>query len=231
MTISLPDIGEISVKSSRRARRIILKITSEGAPQVTLPYGTPKFVAKRFATQNKDWILKHMNQLQSHLLTDGAHIGKTHTLRFIHGDTVKSRVTNSEIRVAVPSDAQISSQGIQVEARKASTRAIRRQAEEYLPKRLYQMAELYGYKFKEVRCKALKTRWGSCSSDRIINLNIWLMQLPNELIDYVLVHELVHLNHPNHQKDFWAEVESIMPSHKKLRKELKQYNPALNVLA
>lgn len=231
MTVSVPNIGDIEVKTSRQARRIILKITSEGLPRITIPYGTPKFVAKRFALQNKDWILKHTSQRQNQLLTDGLQVGRTHTLRFLTGDKIQSRVTNSEIRVSVPSGTEISSQAVQAEAKKASSRAIRRQAEQYLPKRLYQIAESYEYKFKEVRCKALKTRWGSCSSENIINLNIWLMQLPNELIDYVLVHELVHLNHPNHQKEFWAEVESIVPNHKILRKELKQHNPALNVLA
>lgn len=230
-SIDVPDIGTVEIRTSRQAKRVILRISSEGTPRITIPAGTPKFLAKRFAIQHKDWILKHTSSQRPQVISNGLQVGRTHTILFQPGEKLQSRVSTDLIKIYMPSGLTIKNAEVQKEARKAATRAVRRQAEQYLPKRLYQIAREYCYEFKEVRCKALKTRWGSCSSEKIINLNIWLMQLPDELVDYVLVHELVHLNHPNHQKDFWDEVSSIIPSYKQHRKALKSHNPALSALA
>ena len=69
---------------------------------------------------------------------------------------------------------------------------LRTKAKDYLPKRLDEIAHSYGYKYNKLALKYMKTRWGSCSFKNNINLNICLMTLENELIDYVLLHELVH---------------------------------------
>lgn len=69
-----------------------------------------------------------------------------------------------------------------------------------------------------------KSRWGSCSSKNNISLNIQLMKLPLELIDYVVVHELAHIRHKNHQKNFYKEVQKVLPNYKQLDKTLKEYS-------
>lgn len=77
--------------------------------------------------------------------------------------------------------------------------------------------------FNMVRIKNVKTIWGSCSSKKNLNFNFKLFFLPEALIDYVFVHELAHLKHMNHSKDFWSEVEKQIPDYKKRREELKRY--------
>jgi predicted metal-dependent hydrolase len=228
-TIVVPDVGEVDIKKSARAKRMIIAVQPDGKARVTIPSHVPYIVGKQYVLKNRKWLIEHANQVSKPIIDHAQQIGKTHHIEFKDGEKVSSRVGKSVISVTVPAYNDITDEVVQKEALKASTRAIRRQAEAYLPSRLYEIANNYGYSFKEVRCKALKTRWGSCSSEKIINLNIWLMQLDNELIDYVLVHELTHLNHPNHQVAFWSEVGQMIPDYKQKRKILKQHKPALTL--
>ena len=74
----------------------------------------------------------------------------------------------------------------------------------------------------QVRIKNQKTMWGSCSSKNNINLNYLLLMAPMGVIDYVIVHELVHTIHRNHSTDFWDSVESIMPEFQEHKRWLKK---------
>ena len=75
---------------------------------------------------------------------------------------------------------------------------------------------------KKVTIKKMKSAWGSCTSNRNISINKELMYYKEELVDYVIVHELSHLKYMNHSKDFWNLVGSVLPDYKALRKELKR---------
>ena len=76
---------------------------------------------------------------------------------------------------------------------------------------------------KSVKITRAKTRWGSCSSDGRININWRLIMGDAELADYVIVHELCHIKQHNHSKEFWTEVEKILPEYKKTREKLKAF--------
>ena len=102
-----------------------------------------------------------------------------------------------------------------------------KKAREYLPYRLEYYAKLYGYSYDKCRLSHANTRWGSCSSNRTISLNIGLMKLPEVLRDYVILHELAHLNHMNHSKAFWNEVGLHDKNYKVHEKKLKLFSPGL----
>lgn len=102
-----------------------------------------------------------------------------------------------------------------------------KKAREYLPYRLEYYANLYGYGYGKCRLTHANTRWGSCSSNKTISLNIGLMKLPEVLRDYVILHELAHLNHMDHSRAFWAEVGTHDKRYKIHEKKLKQFNPGL----
>ncbi len=101
--------------------------------------------------------------------------------------------------------------------------ALRSEAKAYLPGRLRELAERYGFEFNAVRIKHNVSNWGSCSSKKNINLNLNLMRLPERLRDYVMLHELCHLREMNHGPEFKALLESVCPDWKELRRELKEY--------
>jgi predicted metal-dependent hydrolase len=101
-------------------------------------------------------------------------------------------------------------------------KALRHEAHRILPQRLKALALQHGFKYNEIKITGAKTRWGSCSAHRNINLNLSLMLLPEQLIDYVLLHELCHTMEMNHSKRFWDLLNSVTENKaRQLRKELK----------
>lgn len=117
-------------------------------------------------------------------------------------------------------------------SRDAKKKILMKKAKEYLPYRLDYYAKLYGYKYDNFRVSHASTRWGSCTrhgkdGSTTISLNIGLMQVPEVLRDYVILHELAHLNHMDHSPAFWAEVGSHDPKYKYHRNKLKMFNPGV----
>lgn len=98
---------------------------------------------------------------------------------------------------------------------------ISKQAKYYFVPELEKKSTLTGLAYSNVRFKNTKTRWGSCSERKTINLNIQMLFLPKHLSDHVLLHELCHLEHLNHSKNFWNLVESYEPNFKTIERELK----------
>ena len=90
-----------------------------------------------------------------------------------------------------------------------------------LPARLYLLAEKYGFTYNKVYIRNQKTRWGSCSHKNNISLNVKLVLLPKELIDYVMLHELVHTRIHNHSKKFWVELDRYTGNGKVMAKRLR----------
>lgn len=112
-------------------------------------------------------------------------------------------------------------------ARDAKKKLLSSQAKKYLPYRLDFWAQKYGYKYSNLRLTHAGTRWGSRSSSGTISLNIGLMNVPEPLRDYVILHELAHINHMNHSAAFWEEVAAHDPQYKRHRKALKMFTPSV----
>jgi len=93
-------------------------------------------------------------------------------------------------------------------------------AKKTLVDRLYHLAQEHGFTFNNASVRNQRTQWGSCSQKNNISLNIKLVLLPKELIDYVILHELVHTRIHNHSKKFWDELDSYMENSKIMAKRL-----------
>ncbi len=97
-------------------------------------------------------------------------------------------------------------------------------AKDTLTAQLNNLAERYGFSYNRVFIRNQKTRWGSCSLKNNINLNVNLVRLPGELLDYVLIHELVHTRIKNHSKRFWAELDKYVGQAKLMAKKLRNHS-------
>jgi len=102
-------------------------------------------------------------------------------------------------------------------------KALRKQAKEYFPQKLDELASKYGFKYKRLYLKNAISQWGSCSSQNNINLSIHLMKLPDDLIEYVMIHELVHTKQKNHKSGFYEMLGSIYKNYRSFEKRLKTY--------
>lgn len=86
-----------------------------------------------------------------------------------------------------------------------------------------------GGEYTSISIRDQKTRWGSCSSRGTLSFNYRLIFAPPHILDYVVVHELCHLTHMNHSKDFWAMVESVMPDYRQCRSWLREHGQELSM--
>ncbi len=98
------------------------------------------------------------------------------------------------------------------------------QARELVKQRLEYFNQFYGFAFHRVAIRNQKTRWGSCSKKGNLNFNYKIALLPVALQDYIVVHELCHLQEMNHSSRFWALVAKTMPNYAQLRRNLKNYH-------
>ena len=97
-----------------------------------------------------------------------------------------------------------------------------RHAKEVLPEIVARFAPLVGVDYGRVTIRAQRTRWGSCSARGNLNFNCLLMLTPDDVMEYVVVHELCHRKEMNHSARFWAEVERVIPSYRESRRWLKE---------
>lgn len=110
---------------------------------------------------------------------------------------------------------------------KEEHQALIRSAREVLPQKAAFFAEKLGVTFGRISIRSQHTRWGSCSAQGNLNFNCLLMLCPDEVQDYVVVHELCHRREMNHSSRFWAEVASILPDYRSQRKWLKDNGTTL----
>jgi len=102
-----------------------------------------------------------------------------------------------------------------------------REAKEILRKRTDELSRQYGFRYNRIFVRNQKTKWGSCSAGNNINLNIKLARLPDELLDYVILHELVHTEIKNHGSAFWSALDALVGDAKKIDAKLNQYHLGL----
>ncbi len=95
---------------------------------------------------------------------------------------------------------------------------LRKKAKELLPQKVEYFSSIMGVTPTSVKINSAKTRYGSCSGENRLNFSLYLLTKPEEFIDYVVVHELAHIKHHNHSKDFYAFVEKFVPDYKRISK-------------
>ncbi len=216
--------GKINVRRHFRAKYVRLSVAPSGTLSISAPLYTPMSFIKRFVSSSSkeiDTLLTHHGTVYS----DRMQIGKSHQLEVLLSNETAVSYKKPVITVRLsPSDC-LESYETQQQIKPYVAKALRIEAKAFLPRRVGYLAEKNDFEYSKIKLSHAKSRWGSCSSDRTLSLNIALMKLDFDVIDYVIIHELAHTQQLNHSKDFWQLVEHADPDYKRHRKELKKHSP------
>jgi len=222
---------DVTFFRSHRAKRLNITIKPFVGVRVSVPHSVSFKKAKALTEKRMSWIKAHLSKMQKAegLLTvfdlDTTFQTRSHhlALTFSDTETVKAVVRDNKIAVAIPHSHNIEDADVQNAIRQAIELAWRKEAKIHLPSRVKALAAVHNFEYKNVAIKNSKTRWGSCSFDNNINLSLHLMRLPDHLVDYVILHELVHTRVKNHSKDFWQLLDVVSGDARKLDREVKTY--------
>jgi predicted metal-dependent hydrolase len=228
------------VKIRRKAyhRNLSLTVKPNGSMTVTTSRTIPLKMITKFAQDSWPWVEEQMSKFEGlkerypkKRFLPGEYftvLGADYSLKVARQEVkrVDVSLTESSLLVTLPSAGVPHAVAID---------AVRSFYEELGKKILSERLHYYSQKLQlyphSVSYRCQKTRWGSCSSSGHISLNWRLAVAPMEVLDYVVVHELCHLKHPNHSKNFWKLVETTIPRWKKIRYWLSENQYAFDFLS
>jgi len=223
--------GEIvlaEVKRSERARGTRIQVGAGRPLRVIVPEGATDEYAVEAVLTKSDWVRRKLRAVEQSLAS-------TNELGLAEDGVAWHAGRQLRIRTAPVWFARAGGDTLEVpacDAEGALQRWYRREARRWLAALVAQEAKRLGCRPARVSVRDQRTRWGSCSAGGAISLNWRLLLVPEDIARYVVIHELVHLNIPNHSKAFWRALATARPSWRAeaewLRKhegELRQFEP------
>ena len=223
---------EIKLKKSLKAKNLSVSIKPFIGVVVTVPIFLSYSIAEDFVLKKIDWIKKnHLKMVQkekSHTIFDfSTKINTRNHIIFIK-PTINYDFSIQNIKdkiiISIPETKNILSSASQTYIRNIIINTWKKEAQQFLPRRVNELANQFNLKFQKISVRNTKSRWGSCSYNNNISLSLYLMRIPDKLIDYVVLHELTHTIIKNHSNVFWETLEKVCENSKQLDRELKNYN-------
>jgi predicted metal-dependent hydrolase len=223
--ITLPRIGPVPVRLRQSARATRLKLRIDPAfdgVEVVVPTGVAQKTALSMLRQHGDWIEAHLSRLPDRVqFSPGAWVpfmGHDHAIRAV-----------PDAKRGVWAEAGVIWVSGQVEhTNRRVADWLKKQAKLEIAPRAHAYAEQIGKRINRISIKDTKTRWGSCSSDGNLSFSWRLVLAPEDVLDYVVAHEVAHLRELNHSARFWAVVEDLYGPSKKQQHWLKKNGSALH---
>lgn len=212
------------IKSNRKSITLVIDKNGE------LIVRAPKFVSDReimrLVSSKQDWVTKRLEEAQKTeklkqelIIEEGSSIpfmGEPHTIHI--GDCRTVTLTEDVILLPTVHDPE-----------KLFMKWLKTQALYMLQESVEHYAAQMGLVYEAVKLSNARTSWGTCTSKRVLRFSWRLVLCPTEMLDYVVVHELSHIRHMNHSREFWGCVESVMPDYKKRRKWLKAHSYYMDI--
>ena len=230
-------IGEVTISRNRQANRFKITVRPDGKIRVTIPWLATFSSGEDFLNQHHKWITETREKLAKRpkvlKLIQPGHLFSTRNYHYhlVAADVSRLHIKyvneGNQVIFQYPANQDIESEELQKKLTLMVEHVLRFDAKKYLPGRITELAKSHGYTFQKVTIKNNKTNWGSCSYRKNINLNLHLMLLSDRLIDYIIVHELVHTVIPNHGPQFKATMKNHFGDMGELDQELKRTGSGL----
>ena len=195
----------------RRARRYILRVRPDGTFRVTVPRGGSRREAEAFLFRHRRWAEKERRRVTTEQGPRVWQPGGSVLLRGVRECISTERAGN--VIVVTYGGRRIEVPPVVDDLRPSIEWDLRALARAELVPRLYELAARHGLTVPRVTIRNQTSRWGSCSRGGSIALNFRLVQMPPDVCDYVLIHELMHLKQQNHSRRYWRLVEAICPDY------------------
>ncbi|KAA6343982.1 hypothetical protein EZS27_008379 [termite gut metagenome] len=221
------ELGRLIVRVNMRAKNIVFRAKND-AIYISVPPRTHVNEIRNAIEKLRDKLFVSRQKVSIPLIDVNFQIDtELFKLTLITGSpSQKFFIQNEsdEIKIICPPETNFNDEKIQHWLRKVIEEALRKKAKFILPPRLRMLSEQCGLPYQDVKINSSHGRWGSCSAKKNINLSLFLLLLPQHLIDYVLMHELCHIREMNHSVRFWKLLNGFTDKKAlKLREELKGY--------
>jgi hypothetical protein len=218
---------QYTLKRNSRTKRVSIRLDGDGEVIVTAPERVNQKTIDQFITQQQAWIDHQRQQLQQKqnlVESDGSiMIFGIKYQKVTQSDVDLPQgihIINDQVLLNFPYSGTSKQDSLH---KKELRLFLKKSARTYLTQQAKLISTAMGLKYNQLTLRQQKTRWGSCSSQDNLSLNWRLVHYPPPLIDYVIIHELAHLSHHNHSKQFWLLVNSYDPLYKQHRQYLKKY--------
>jgi predicted metal-dependent hydrolase len=216
---------KFSIRANKQAKRIILRISNEGDVAVTIPNKRHERDAIQLIQKKAAWISAHLNKLDREtesrpkVIDEIRFLGNIYPVEVLPGSKrAKLNFKTNKFELKIGDHTY---DDVRIELKKWYTK----KARDVIPN----LIENFGYsdRVKRIAIKGQKTCWGSCSSKNNLNFNWKLMMAPMAVVNYVVCHELTHLDHMDHSARFWNAVRQKCPDYNQHKGWLKQHGRLL----
>ena len=223
-------LGVIRLQRRAGCKRISICVGRSGKVTVTYPWYVLRKRALAFVEQKVEWIAKAQAKASERSLQrpiESGYSTRTHTLRIVSGQPKQFyKIEDTEVIVGLREDYL--SEESQQYIRTALIETLRHEAHTILPTMVEQIASIHGFRYNGISIKNIRSKWASCSATNHLNFSVFLMRLPDELIRFVILHELCHTIHKNHSPKFHALLNDLCGGQESaFNKALRQYHTSL----
>lgn len=206
------ELGNIIIRMNVRAKKIIFRFTHEGLI-ATIPANCTQKYFEEVLNQLRPKLKALTLKKQKHTTLDESFSLMTHSFSVkifrCERDNFYFSRKEEALHIACPMNTDFNREEVRELLTKGIERFLKADARVYLPQRIKKLADRHKLTYNEVKVNSSRGRWGSCSTQRNINLSLYLMLLPSHLIDYVLLHELTHTLEMNHSPRFWQKLDEL----------------------
>jgi predicted metal-dependent hydrolase len=213
-----PEEPVARLRYSQRARRVAVRVSASGAVELVVPRGVSERHARAFLESRLEWVRHHVERRRASTPPETPFppaeihlqlLGESWRVFQAGGDgSLRLREMGGVL--------ELRGSGGREQQQRALQRWLVRRAERALEPLLVELARRHGFTFTTMRVRCQRTRWGSCSSRGLISLNLALLFQPEDVVRYLLCHELAHTRHMNHSARFWRCVEDCEPRYREL---------------
>ena len=223
----MPELGfQYELLRSDR-RTLSIKISRDAKVLVYAPRRMSLKHIEDFLFEKRGWVLENLAKAQERKATSDSFVPGGETGLLLFGREYPLTVVKSR-RAGFDGGSFFVPDGLSpIETAAVLKEVYRSIAKDYLVKRTHELADSFGETVTSVKINSARTRWGSCTSKRNINLSLFLVMAPEGAVDYCMIHELSHLKHMDHSAAFWRLVASRCPDYEERREELKALNSRL----